>query len=42
MAVTQLAVVCKDLDIDVVVIDCYNDETRYVKPPSVGAEHGQQ
>lgn len=34
-AVTQFAVACEQLGINVAVIDFYNNEPRYVKPPSV-------
>lgn len=40
-AVTRFAVACEDLDIDVAIIDFYDDEARYVKPPSVDAEFAQ-
>ncbi|QLH82126.1 vWA domain-containing protein [Halosimplex pelagicum] len=41
-AVARFAVACEDLDIDVAIIDFYDEEARYVKPPSVEAEFAQQ
>lgn len=41
-AVAQFLVACKDLDIDVAVIDFYDDEAWYVKPLSADTEHAQQ
>ncbi|MFD1635420.1 VWA domain-containing protein (plasmid) [Haloplanus ruber] len=41
-AVARFAVACENLDIDVAVIDFYDDEARYVKPPSVETEYAQE
>jgi len=41
-AVARFAVACEDLDIDVAIIDFYDEEARYVKPPSVETEFAQQ
>jgi Mg-chelatase subunit ChlD len=41
-AVARFAVACEDLGIDVAIIDFYDEEARYVKPPSVEAEFAQE
>jgi len=38
-AVAQFAVACERLDIDVAIIDFYNNEARLIKPVSVNAEY---
>lgn len=41
-AVARFAVACEDLDIDVAIIDFYDEEARYVKPPSVETEYAKE
>jgi Mg-chelatase subunit ChlD len=41
-AVARFAVACEDLDIDVAIIDFYDNEARYIKPPSVETEFAQE
>jgi hypothetical protein len=41
-AVARFAVACENLDIDVAIIDFYDEEARYVKPPSVETEFAQK
>jgi len=40
-AVAHFALACESLDIDVAIIDFYEEEARYVKPPSVETEYAK-
>jgi Mg-chelatase subunit ChlD len=40
--VARFAVACENLDIDVAIIDFFDEEARYVKPLSVKTEFAQE
>lgn len=41
-ALASFALACERLDIDVAIVDFYNNEARYVKPPSIDTEFTQE